>query len=208
MQQPKNEPNANPIRTLKKSRVISTGKLSKIRLYRRPQRGFTGDHRDHKGRIQKAKTGDCRAAAIRNQSSIAVGYIRCRTGTETNISRKNKTGQASRRYQFSSRLTDPAFAKSVSYRPFHYSPEQVVLCDFRDLLFKFFLCELMFNCARMAPRRSNPTALDSFVIDYSGERPQVRTWTSPSNAQSGETLSGARESPATSPFAPSRAGKL
>ena len=73
MQQPKNEPNANPIRTLKKSRVISTGKLSKIRLNRRPQRGFTGDHRDHKGRIQKAKTGDCRAAAIRNQSCIAVG---------------------------------------------------------------------------------------------------------------------------------------
>ena len=114
MQQPKNEPNANPIRTLKKSRVISTGKLSKIRLNRRPQRGFTEGHRDHKGRIQKAKTGDCRAAAIRNQSCIAVGYIRCRTGTETNISRKNKTGQASRRYQFSSRLTDPAFAGFVS----------------------------------------------------------------------------------------------
>ncbi len=114
MQQPKNEPNANPIRTLKKSRVTSTGKLSKIRLYRRPQRGFTGDHRDHKGRIQKAKTRDCRAAAIRNQSCIAVGYIRCRTGTKTNISRKNKTGQASRRYQFSSRLTDPAFAGFVS----------------------------------------------------------------------------------------------
>jgi hypothetical protein len=124
MQQPKNEPNANPIRTLKKSRVISTGKLSKIRLNRRPQRGFTEGHRDHKGRIQKAKTGDCRAAAIRNQSCIAVGYTRCRTGTKTNISRKNKTGQASRRYQFCSRLTDPAFAKSVSYRPFHYSPEQ------------------------------------------------------------------------------------
>ena len=219
MQQPKNEPNANPIRTLKKSRVISTGKLSKIRLYRRPQRGFTGDHRDHKGRIQKAKTGDCRAAAIRNQSSIAVGYIRCRTGTETNISRKNKTRQASRRYQFSSRLADPAFAGFVSpyrsrFREICFVPaiplftRTVSLCDLRDLLFKFFLCELMFNCARMAPRRSNPTALDSFVIDYSGERPQVRTWTSPSNAQSGETLSGARESPATRPFAPSRAGKL
>jgi hypothetical protein len=55
MQQPKNEPNANPIRTLKKSRVISTGKLSKIRLNRRPQRDFTEGHRDHERRIQGSK---------------------------------------------------------------------------------------------------------------------------------------------------------
>ena len=74
MQQPKNEPNANPIRTLKKSRVISTGKLSKIRLNRRPRRDFTEGHRDHEGGIQKVKTADCRAAAVRNQSWIAVGY--------------------------------------------------------------------------------------------------------------------------------------
>src|SRR5438128_5323739 len=60
----------------------------------------------------------------------------------------------------------------------------------------------------MAPRRSNPTDLDSFVIDCSGEQLQAKTWTSPSDAQSGETLSGVRESPATTPFVPSRVGKL
>src|ERR1700730_12816197 len=60
----------------------------------------------------------------------------------------------------------------------------------------------------MAPRRSNPTGLGSFLSDCFGEQPRVRTWTFPSNAQSGETLSGVRVSPATALFAPSRAGKL